>query len=139
MESEFRQQDESVHVPGTEHREVTMVQRRKLWFAESLHHGEDRSVDVTDVCVGVAVTERPHPGVVLRLQVLDEIRAASNVVQKHDEHAGIETLVDPVVDFDEHGRGNDERLGRAFDEFPASKVIGVTSIEGREDRSCVED
>lgn len=48
-------------------------------------------------------------------------------------------LVDPVVDFDQHKRWDDERLGSPVDQVDASSVVGIARVEERENRPGVEN
>ena len=134
-----RQQPKRNRMAGPHCAEVTLVQGGELHFPEPLHHGQNSRIDEPEVGVRVQVGQLAYSPMVVDTQVLDPIRSRCDVVQKCHENADVQALVDPVVHFDEHGRGNDERLARLFDQLPAGCMVLVAAIEGRVQRTRIEN
>lgn len=87
---------------------VPVVQRRKVWFVETLDDSQHGSIDGADVRVIVAVAEYADPPVVVRMQFFDPVGAGFDVIEQGGQHAGMQPGVDPVIDLHKHGRGNDQ-------------------------------
>ena len=124
---------------GGEDAEVTMVERAELRLVEPLDDREDSSVHEPHVGVAVTITDLPDARVVLRVQLLDPIRARNDIVKESDEDAGMQPDVDPVVHFDEHGSRDDERLIGRLDERTARSMIRVAAVQRSVQRARVED
>src|SRR5437899_1728668 len=51
----------------------------------------------------------------------------------------MQSLMDPVVDFDEDERRNHNGLSCLLDQLPATAVCGVITVQGRVQRASVQD
>ena len=123
----------------THHVEVPMIETGQLSFAQPLGDGEDRRIDESDIRIGVSIAQLPNSGVIGGLKIFDRIRAVLDVGNERDEDAGVEALVDPVVDLpQDRGRNHAHLVGR-LDQRPASAVIRVCPVEGGIQRARVEN
>lgn len=102
---------------------MATVKRRQLRFAQPLDDRQYGSVHETDVGIGVAVAQLAYPRVVLRSEIDDDVGVRLDVGQQRDKDAGMESLADPVVDFDQHGTWDHQRFVLRFDEGPAGLVM----------------
>ncbi len=109
--------------------EVAVVERGELRFVKPFDDREHCRVDEADVRVGVSIADLGHSPVVARGEVDDRVRATFDVPKQGDEHAGVEGSLDQVVDLDQDGRRNQQRLVCLFDQAPAAGVVVVTPIE----------
>jgi hypothetical protein len=66
-------------------------------------------------------------------------RQLQDVVEEGHEHAGMEALVDPIVDLHQHGGGDDQGLLGFLDEAPARRVVGIASVERGVQWTRIED
>jgi hypothetical protein len=116
-----------------------VIERRQLGFFQSLRDGQNGGVHEADVAIRVAMAEITHTLVVRRGEILHLVGAGRDILQKDHEHAGVETFVNPVVHFDQHGGRNDEGLGCAFDELATTQMVRVATFERRVEGSRVEN
>ncbi len=111
---------------------MAVVQGGELGLAEPLDDGQNRCIDEPDVGVGVLSAQLPHTNVIVPQQILDHVGAVVDVFEESDEHARVETDVDPVVYLYEHWGGNDQRLSSMLDEVATGSMRRVGAVQRRE-------
>ena len=117
-----------------------MVERRDLRLAESLHQGENRTVDEADLQIAVGAQQLVDPLVVLGDQILDDQRAASNLVEHRAEGTLAGVGAEQVVDLDQNRGGDDAPLARRLgQQLRAALVRLVVAVEGTNQDRRVED
>lgn len=117
-----------------------MVERRELRLAEPLHHGENRAVDEAHLQIAVGAQQLVHPLVVLGYQILNDQRAASNLVEHRAEGALAGVGAEQVVDLDQDRGGDDTPLARRLGEqLRAALMRLVVAVEGADEDRRVED
>jgi len=99
-------------VTRSELAKVTTVQRRQLWFAKTLGDGEQTGIAQANIGVGILIAYLARPPIVLGRQIFHAVGAGVDVVEQSDQDARVQSLMDPVIDLDEHERGNHQRLSR---------------------------
>jgi len=119
--------------------EVAAIQRREFRLIESFDDGEDGRIHEADVRVGIPIAKLPNARVVRDYQVDDHECARFDVAQQRHERTRMEAPMDPVVDFDEDWRRDDQLFVGGLDQSTTSPVIRVGPVEGRVQRSGVED
>ena len=78
-------------------------------------------------------------GTRVRAQVFDPVGAIRHIVEQRDQHARMKSGVDEVIHFDQHRRGNHQRLGGLLDQAPTGPVVGIVAIQGSVQRARVQD
>src|SRR5215469_18184108 len=117
-----------------------MVERRELRLAESLHNCENRAVDETHLQIAVGAQQLVHPLVVWGDRILDDQRAASNLVEHRAEGALAGVGAEQVVDLDQDRGGNDAPLApRLGEQLRTALVRLVVAVEGADQDRRVED
>jgi hypothetical protein len=106
-----------------------MVEAGQFRFVETLDDRQNSRVDESDVGIGVAITDLSDSYVVGGFQVLDRICPLLDVTEEGNESPGVETLVDPVVHFDEDRRRDDKRLIGRLDQRPTGGVVCIRAVE----------
>lgn len=109
--------------------EVAVIERGELRFVKPFDDREHGRVDEADVRVGVSIADLGHSPVIALIEVDDGVRAAFDVPKQGDKHSGVEGSLNQVVDLDQNGRRNQQRLIGLFDQEPAAGVVVVTPIE----------
>lgn len=67
--------------------EVAMIERCELRLGEPLYHRENRAVNEAHLQIAVGAQQLIHPLVVSIDQILDDQRAASNLIEHRTEGA----------------------------------------------------
>jgi hypothetical protein len=89
----------------SEESEVAPIEGRQLWLVEPLDDRENRSVDEADVGIGVPIAQVANSRIVGRGEVGHDVGTGLDVVEEGNKDSRIQSLLDPVVDFDENGAG----------------------------------
>lgn len=129
-----REQLEDVDVVETDDREVAAIKSRYATLAETLRHGQYRGVDKPEPEIRVSDQQFAEPDVVLGPEVLDDERAAADVLQEARE--GVRR--DEMVELDEYGRGNEADAVPRTEQLGAARVVLIVSVEQRDQRSGVD-
>lgn len=124
---------------GPEDAEVAVVKGGQLWLVEPLDDCENCSVHKPDIGVSVPVTEFADTPVIFGPQFLNSVGAGKDVVEKGEENSDVQPGVHEPVHFNQHGRGDDQRLRSVLQKIKAPLVLGIGSVEGRVQRPGVED
>lgn len=110
---------ERLHVSRPQDAEVTVIERGHLRFIEALDNGEHGGIHEPDIGASITIAQLANPPIVLCQHPFHQVRAGNNVVQECDEHPRMEPGMNPLIHFHEHGRRNDQRFIRRFEELTA--------------------
>ena len=119
-------------------REMSMVERRQLWFSQPLGDRQDRCVDKPDLVIQILRLQLPHSPVIAMLEMFDPEGTRDDIVEEREEVLDFQLDPAPVVQFDNDRRGDDPRLSGPFDHLPASLVVGIRAIDRREQGTSVD-
>lgn len=125
---------EGVGVAKPDDGEMAAVEGRYLTLPQAFDDGEHCRVDEAQSEVRVGGQEFAEPDVVAGLEILDEKGSALNVFQEAGEGA----TGNEMVEFNEHGRGNEPNAGPRPQQFGAAGVILIVCIEQRDERARVD-
>jgi hypothetical protein len=124
-----RQDLERFHVTWSQDTEVAAIECGELRFVKPFDDREHSRVDEADVRVGVSIADLGHSPVIALSEVDDGVSATFDVPKQGDQHTGVEGSLNQVVDLDQDGSRNQQRLVCLFDQAPAASVVVVTPIE----------
>lgn len=85
---------------------MTAVQRGELGLAEAFDDGEDGGIDEADPGVRIAVNQVADSNIIFSLEILDNVRALDQVVNKRALCYGATIGREPVVEFGQDRGGN---------------------------------
>ena len=124
---------------GTHDPEVAVVERCDPSLAEPLEQRNDARVHHAELLVGVLELKGKAALEVGRRWALDAVGAGDDILQKRRPRLHAEPLVAPVVKLGQDERWDNEILVRLVDQCRAPAVIGISRVEGRQQRSRIED
>lgn len=140
MDGSGRQELQGLDVARPHDAEVAVVERGQLRLAEPLHHRENCAVDKADLQIAVGAQQVVDPLVVLGGQILNNQRAASNLLEDRPEGALVGIGAEQVVDLDQDRGGDDAPLARRLGEqLRAVLVRLVVAVESTDQDRRVED
>src|SRR5581483_7986539 len=137
--SSVRHEPRRVDVPWTEDTEVAVVERRQLRLVQPLDDRGHRRLDEADVIVHVTLADLARADVVADGQVFDEVGAGGDVVEDLHEPVRGAPASEQLVDFDQHRRRHPEAFAGRLDEPTATVVVVIAAVQGRVERSGVEN
>jgi hypothetical protein len=100
--------------------EVAVVQGGELGLPQALDDGEHSGVDEADVLIGILIYELGNTDVVLESKSFNAVDATDYVT---------EPLMYPIVQFNQHGSRNDQRLTGVSKELARGLMIRIGLIE----------
>lgn len=125
----MRQQLKRVDVARLDQAEVAMVERGDLRLVEPLGDGHNRGVDEADVGVGVFGADLADAGVVPGSELFDQERSLGDGRKECQVDRSMEPGTNEVVYFDGDCSGYDHRFGKFLEQFAASLVVVIVSID----------
>lgn len=114
--------------------EMAAIERRHLALTEAFHDRKDRCVDEAEPQVRVRAEQFADPDVIAGLQRLDDEGPALHVVEKAGERGD----GNEVIEFHEHGGGDEPDPDPRPQELSARAVVLVVSVQQRDERARVD-
>jgi hypothetical protein len=109
--------------------EVAVVQGGELGLPQALDDGEHSGVDEADVLIGILIYELGNTDVVLESKSFNAVDATDYVTHEEAQVLWPEPLMYPIVQFNQHGSRNDQRLTGVSKELARGLMIRIGLIE----------
>jgi hypothetical protein len=122
------QQNERVDVTRPEDPEMPVIQRSQLRFVEALNDSEYGSVYQPHIRVPVLVANLTDSTIVGGEQIFDYKCPLDDLIDECDKCTDVQLFVDPVVDFAQYRRGNDQRLCGLPEQTATPMMVRVTPV-----------
>jgi len=116
-----------------------MVERGQLWLPQALDHRENGGVDEADAQVGVGAQQLSDPGIIGHLELLNQERAATAIVEKPHEGIDLRRAIQQVLDLDQRRRGHDPILTDLLEQPRARDVVVIARLDRGEKDACIYD
>lgn len=119
--------------------EVALVKRRDLRFAQALGERHHAGIDDPEREVCILRLKFTAAGKIGHRRWFDAVDAREQIVEKHEPGFGRKSASAPVVEFGEDEHRNHQILVRIDQEPSTPLVIGIGSVERREQGARVAD
>lgn len=124
-----RQEAKGFDMTRPQRAEVPMIQRGQLWLVQPLNDRKHSGVDVADIRICVSIAELGDSPMIVGCHADHLVGSAFDVSQQRDQDAGMQAAMDEVIDLDQDGSRDQERLPRLLDELPAASMVVIAAIE----------
>lgn len=118
---------------------MALVERRHLGLAEAFGQRDDAGIDHAQRQVSIPVLKLATTAKVGRGWGLDAIRAAHHIIEEDQPRVGRQAPSAPIIQLGQDECGDDQVLSRIGEERGTPTMVGIGSVERRQQRSGVED